>query len=135
MARSIIFSAENNKEVMVLPIVPEISLDKAQKNERFETINNGTLNIPGDLDLIEWSIASVFPSTKYHWLRSGSIADPYKYIAFFDKWRKLKKPVRFIVSKEDGSAWFNRLVLVDSFNYNTMGNGDISYSLELSENR
>lgn len=135
MARNIIFSADDNKEVMVLPVVPEIELDKSQKNERFETINNGTLNIPGELDIIEWPISSFFPSRKHNWLRPGSVSDPYKYISFFDKYMKAKKPIRFIVSKEDGSAWFNRLVLVDSFNYNTMRNGDISYSLELSEYR
>lgn len=135
MARSIVFSANNNKEVMILPITPEIDLDKPQSNERFETINNGTLNIPGDIGIITWSFSSLFPCREYSWLKVGSVAEPHKYIAFFDKWRKLKKPIRFIVSKEDGSAWFNRLVLIDNFPYKSLRNGDVSYSLELSEYR
>ena len=53
---NIIFSANNNEEVYVLPIVPPIELNIPRKNEEFETINSGTLNLIGTRGLKSLSI-------------------------------------------------------------------------------
>lgn len=133
MASNIIFSANNNEEVMILPVVPEIEVNKPQNNEKFETINNGTLNLIGPEGLRSFSITSLFPSQKYGWLKPGSVAEPFKYIDFFNKWRGKKVPFRVIASRPDGTEWFNMAVLVDEFNFSVRRNGDITYSLTVSE--
>jgi hypothetical protein len=133
MARDIIFSANNNEEVIILPVVPEIDLDNPQNNERFETINSGTLNLIGDKGLRSFSITSILPSQEYKWLRPGSLAEPFKYINFFDKWIARKVPIRVVTSKVDGSEWFNMPCLIDNFSHKIRKNGNVEYSLEVSE--
>lgn len=133
MARDIIFSANNNEEIIILPVVPEIEIDTPQNNEEFETINNGTLNLIGEMGLRSFSIASIFPSRAYGWLRPGSVAEPFAYVDFFDKWREKKVPMRIVTSKFDGSEWFNFPCLIDSFSHKARKNGDVGYTLEVSE--
>lgn len=135
IARDIIFSANNNEEVMILPVVPEIEVSKSQNNEQFETINNGTMNLIGDEGLIVFSITSIFPSKNYSWLRPGSVSDPFIYVDFFNKWRSEKVPIRIVVSRPSGKSWFNKAVLIDSFTYKLRRNGDIEYTLDVSEYR
>lgn len=135
MGRNIIFSANNNEEVMILPVVPEIEIDKPQNNEQFETINNGIINLIGDEGLRSFPITSIFPSQKYPWLKPGSLADPFKYVNFFNKWRTRKVPIRIVASKLDGTEWFNMACLIDEFTYKMRRNGDIEYTLEISEYR
>jgi hypothetical protein len=130
---NIVFSANNREEVMILPVVPEIEVDKPQGNERFETINKGTLNLIGDEGLRTFSITSIFPSQKYIWLKPGSVAEPFKYVDFFNKWRAKKVPLRIVTSRPDGSEWFNMAVLIDDFSFRLRRNGDIAYTLECSE--
>lgn len=133
MSSNIIFSANNNQEVMILPVVPEIEINKSQKNETFETINNGTLTLIGDIDLITFSITSILPSRKYNWLKAGSFAEPFKYVDFFNKWRAKKVPIRIVVSRPDGREWFNMPITIDDFNYKLRRNGDIEYTLDIRQ--
>lgn len=135
MGSNIVFSANNREEVMILPVVPEIEIDKPQKNEQFETIDNGTLNLIGDEGLRTFSITSIFPSQKYIWLKPGSIAEPFKYVDFFNKWRAKKVPLRIVTSKQDGTEWFNMPCLIDNFSYRIRRNGDVAYTLDVSEYR
>lgn len=133
MKSNIIFSANNNEEIMILPVVPEIEIDKPQNNERFETLNNGTLNLIGDIGLRSFSITSKFPGQEYSWLKPGSLAEPFKYVDFFNKWRDKKVPLRVITSKPDGTEWFNMAVLIDDFKSKVRTNGDVDYTLDVSE--
>lgn len=135
MSSNIIFSANNNEEVIVLPIVPEIEVDKTQYNEEFETINNGTINLIGDEGLRSFSITSIFPSQNYSFLKPGSMAEPFKYVEFFNKWRSRKVPIRVVTSRPDGIEWFNMPCLIDDFTYKLRRNGDIEYTLDISEYR
>lgn len=135
MSANIIFSANNNEEVVVLPVVPEIEVEKPQNNEQFKTINNGTLNLIGDLDLITFSITSIFPSQNYNWLKPGSIADPFHYVDFFNKWREKQVPLRIVTSRPDGREWFNMPCLINNFVYRLRKNGDVTYTLDVSEYR
>ena len=135
MGSNIVFSANNREEVIILPVVPEIELGNPQENERFKTINNGTMNLIGDEGLRTFSITSIFPSKNYPWLKPGSLAEPFRYVAFFNKWRARKVPLRIVASKPDGTEWFNMPCLIDNFSYKVLRNGDIAYTLEVSEYR
>lgn len=133
MASDIVFSANNNEEVMILPVVPEIEVDKPQSNEQFETVNSKPLNLIGEEGLRTFPITSIFPAQKYPWLRPGSLAEPFKYVDFFNKWRDRKVPLRIVTSRPDGSEWFNMPCLIDNFTFKVRRNGDIAYTLEISE--
>lgn len=133
MGSNIIFSVNNNEEIAILPIVPEGDLSRSQNNQEFETINNGTLNLIGDKGLYTFSITSIFPSQDYHWLKPGSVGDPEFYITFFNKWWNESIPFRVIASKKDGTEWFNLAFLIDDFQHRYRRNGDVAYSLSLSE--
>ncbi|WP_353096241.1 hypothetical protein [Tissierella praeacuta] len=135
MGSNIVFSANNNEEVMVLPVVPEIEVNKPQNNEQFETLNNGTINLIGDEGLRTFSITSIFPSRKYSWLKPGSIAEPFKYIDFFNKWRNAKVPLRVVTSRYDGREWFNIPCTIDDFTFKQRKNGDVEYTLNVTEYR
>ena len=135
MGKDIVFSANNNEEVIILPVVPEIEVEKPQANEKFSTINNGTLNLIGDEELRTFSITSIFPCNDYKWVRPGSDKNGWMYVDFFNRWRAKKVPVRIVASRKDGSEWFNMPCLIDNFTYREKRNKDIAYTLECSEYR
>lgn len=135
--RDIIFSANNNEEIIILPVVPDIPMTRTQENERFKVSGKGYLNLIGEMGLREFSISSYLPSQKIPSMRPGSIAEPFKYIDFFNKWRDEKVPIRVVASRPNGKGgsreWFNMAILVDNLEYTLLGNGSIEYSLECSE--
>lgn len=132
--RDIIISANNNEEVVVLPIVPEINTSKPQDNEEFKTATQGYMNLIGDLGLKVMQVNSIFPASgHYPHMRPGSWDKPFKYVDFFDKWRMEKVPFRVIASRPDGTLWFNLPMTVEDFSYDYTKAGNIVYSLTLKE--
>lgn len=134
VGRDVIISANNNEEVITLPIVPTISVNSTQENEAFKTADQGYMNLIGDLGLREFTISSIFPvDGAYQFMRSGSVGRPFRYVDFFNKWRREKVPVRVITSRPDGSLWFNLPMTVDDFSYDLLKSGSIKYSITLRE--
>lgn len=88
----IVMSANNNEQVMVFPIVPEIDVSKPQENEEFKTINNGTINLIGDLGLKRVQHIIDIPVQSLQMVKTGSSSNGFEYISFIDKYRALKYP-------------------------------------------
>ncbi|QHI73780.1 phage portal protein [Aminipila terrae] len=131
---NIVFSANNNEEIKVLPIVPsEVSIAETQNNEEFTTINNGVLNLIGDIGLRTLSIASFFPVRQYAFMKQGSSSDGWSYVDFFKKWRAKRVPLRLIITSSSGKEILNIPCTVDNFTYSEARNGNINYSLEVKE--
>lgn len=131
----VIFSANNNEEIMVLPYVPPgTAITQDQANEEFKT-TTGVLNLIGNMGLKHLSIASFFPTQEYKWIPKEASADGWEYVDFFNKWRDAKVPVRIVVISKQNKEILNMACLIDSFSYSEKRNGDISYSLEVSEYR
>ena len=132
---NIVVSANNNEEIMVFPIIPrDIPLKNPQENEEFKTVNNGTLNLIGDLGLRSLSISSMFPKEKRSWAKAGSV-EGIQYVTFFNKWRGKQVPIRLIITLSDGSELVNMAVTVDNFDYSFGKQEDITYSLDMKEYR
>lgn len=130
----IVFSANNNEEIKILPVVPnDIEIQQMQNNEEFQTINNGTLNLIGDIGLRNLSIQSFFPIHDYSWIKKGAGNDAWEYIDFFKKWRNNRVPIRLIMTTKDGKEVLNMACTIDGFSYAEKRNGDIAYSLEIKE--
>lgn len=130
----IIFSANNNAEVMVLPIVPpDIQVSEPQDNEDFDGIN-GKLKLIGNMGLRTMTIESFFPVGKdYSFIRPGSIKDGWQYVEFFRRWRAAKVPIRVIITTKDSAKRLNMACVVNDFSWAVDKVGDIKYTLEIEE--
>jgi len=130
----IIFSANNNEEIKILPFVPpDIEISQQQNNEQFETINSGTLNLIGDIGLRSLSIQSFFPIHEYSSIKRGASVDGWSYVEFFKKWRSKRVPIRIVMTSATGKEILNMPCTIDEFDYREKRNGDIAYSLTISE--
>lgn len=130
----IVFSANNFAEVCRLPILPsELAVESPWNNEEFETIGHGTLKLIGLKGLRQLTIDSFFPMRAYPFARDKKLG---KYhIAFFEKWRARRVPMRVIITLNDGSEYLNMPCMIDSFTYGIDRAGDYPYSLAVSEFR
>jgi hypothetical protein len=133
---SIIFSVNNNAEIKVLPVVPsDIEIKQGQNNEEFSTLNNGVLNLIGDLGLITLSISSILLNQDYAFAKKNSSSDAWSYVDFFTKQRKARIPLRLVMLTDDQKEVLNIACTIDNFSHAEMKNGDIRYSLEIKEYR
>ena len=132
----IIFSANNNEEVFVFPVVPpDLGPIISQDNEDFEAVS-GRMKLIGNMGLMTLSIESFWPVNKnYPWVRPGSEADGWLYVTFFDKWRKAKVPMRVIITTDDGATRLNMACVVNSLEWQVDWVGDIQYKLSVEEYR
>ena len=132
---NIVVSANNNEEILIFPIVPnDVPFKNPQANEEFQTINNGTLNLIGDIGLRSLNVSSKFLKERKSWAKAGSV-EGLRYVEFFNKWRDRKLPIRLIITLKDGSEWVNMAVTVDNFDYSFDKQENINYSLDLKEYR
>lgn len=132
----IIFSANNNEQVLTLPIIPENmpELSQSYKNSTFESIN-GELNLIGTKALRTVTFSSFFPTKKYKFSRPKSNVDGWVYVAFFNKYASNRMPIRMILVDNENREISNMAYTVESFNCYVDKVGDIQYSLDLKEYR
>ncbi len=132
----IIFSANNNETVLVLPVLPEKmpELINSYNNTTFETVN-GEINLIGLRTLRTVSIQSFFPVNKnYPFIRPQAIKDGWTYVSFFNKYANLKMPIRMVCT----NGFFeisNLAYTIESFSTQINKVGDIEFNLELKEYR
>lgn len=82
-----------------LPVNPEeIKRKRELEVETYQILGSGKVSVPSGYGLEEYSFEAEFPSTKYHYLESGSRADADYYEKMFRKAQKNQKPIRFIAS-------------------------------------
>lgn len=134
---SIVISADNGADAIVLPLVPadlpEIS--NPQNNETFEGIL-GTMSVIGTLGLRSVSVKGLLPAvpTKYPYANPfGSSAS--EVINFVNKYRNEYIPVRLVIAYTDGSVYLNMACLINDFTYYSDNVKDYHYKLDLIEYR
>lgn len=127
----IVFSINNNAQVMVLPTAPEWEISEGQGNETFQGL---TVNIRmiGNRELRIMSLSSFFPSKRYPFINPYASTDPQAYIEFFKSIKQQRLPARIVISDRDREL-LNMAVSIDSFTYKYRQNGDVDYTLELTE--
>ncbi|KQX69226.1 hypothetical protein [Paenibacillus sp. Root444D2] len=131
----IVFSANNFEEMVQLPIIPpDFSLPFNQrKNEEFETIQMGALNLAGLRGLKHWTIQSFFPTKEYSFAKSK--ISGWECVNFFNNWANKRLPIRVIVTTDSGIEMLNMPCLVENFTYGLDRAGDIPYTLDIKEFR
>lgn len=120
-----------------LPVNPEeLTINSEGNNETINIVSLGDINILKQKKLMSTEIQCFFPATlnRYapHVVTSGDFRNPQYYINFFERIRKEKKPVQFVVT----DTKINMTVAIEAFNYSLVaGDEDINYTLELREYR
>ncbi|WP_369899741.1 hypothetical protein [Bacillus manliponensis] len=128
----IIFSANNRYEVLQLPIVPEgQEWEAPHKNESFDTVQHGELNLIGLSGLTTLNISSFFPNKPYTFAKSGVMGQ--YCVDFFDKIKRNREPVRIVIISKRGYELLNILVTIESFSWGIDRAGDFPYKLDLKE--
>jgi len=127
----IFLSVNNRAEVLKIPVIPaEFTVSKPQKNETFETVNQGELKLVGTPGLKTISFSSFFPLRDYTFLRDRSHKG-FEYAYIIDKWIEQKLPIRLVIT----GTPINIAVSVDNFEYKIGRDGDLYYSITFGEFR
>lgn len=129
----IIFSANNNEEIKVMPVMPENlpEVSISYNNITMSTIY-GELNLIGSKGLRELSLSSFFPCRQYPFMRPKSTTDWQSYVSFFQRWANNKKPIRIVIV-DDNKEILNMAVTVNSFKWFIKKNKDVEYTVDLKE--
>ncbi|MFD1957327.1 hypothetical protein ACFSL6_24965 [Paenibacillus thailandensis] len=134
----IVLSYNNMEEVITLPFIPEELPDMVnhtRNNEEFELINGingvGKLNLAGLRELKTLTIETFFTTKYYPWAKSQK--DGWQCVNTINNWMNNKRPIRIIITTNDGLEVLNMACLVDSFVYGVNQAGDIPYTLTLKE--
>ena len=80
---------------------------------------------------MEWT--ALLPVRRYFFMPSEASADGWAYVDFLSRWRDKKVPFRLIVLDSKGAARLNMPVTVDSFDVTVRKNGDLEYSIAVTE--
>ncbi|MEG3040900.1 MAG: hypothetical protein RR891_02775 [Clostridium sp.] len=136
MKYDIYISDYKRNKVLQFPILPsEIpTIKRSCKNEEFETFNNGSFNLIGNIGLASLSFSSWLPGKgkNYNFQRVKNVnAD--SYIQLIEKSMLTKQPVRFIVVRGDGTSPINSLFSVESFEWYEDKKADYVFSIDLKE--
>lgn len=129
---NIVFSINNNAEIMVLPVAPEWEISEDQANE---TYNGLSFNIRmiGNPGLRTLEISSFFPSKKYPFVNPYADVNPQAYIDFFRRIKTERIPARIVITDKQSVERLNMAVSIDNFVYKYRTNGDADFSVSMTE--
>ena len=128
----IVFSINNNDEIMVLPVSPEWEIAEDQGNE---TYNGLSFNIRmiGNPGLRTMELSSFLPSKRYPFVNPYADINPQAYIDFFRRIKSDKIPARIVITDRQSVERLNMAVSIDNFTYQYRANGDADFSLSMTE--
>ena len=137
MAYKVIISVNNNEEVCTLPHVPpDFPIPLAEQHHAtYEGLSRDYRRI-GTMGLrhLEWE--SFFPvGRRYPFMPAEALTDGWGYVRFFERWRDRKVPFRMIVLDSAGVCRLNMPITVDRLDTRVRRNGDIAYSIAVTEYR
>jgi len=125
----IYLSVNNREQVLRLPVLPpEFSVTKPQANETFETVTQGQLKLMGTPGLKGISWSSFFPVRDYPFLKDRTYT-AFGYLFVLDTWISKKLPIRLVITETP----INMACCVDDFSYTIGKDGNMNYSITLSE--
>lgn len=125
----------NNDSFIIVPVIPsEVTVNKPQNLQEFETVSLKKLCFisPADLEEISWS--SFFPCRDYPYVR-GNRLKAMKYARIIDKWVLEKLPIRLIITglDDDSNEPIFMSSAVSNFNYKFASDGNLSYDITFKE--
>lgn len=127
----IIFSINNNESVIVLPIPCEVQLENPYGHSTFDGLK-GPLTLIGQKGLRSFNLQSYFPIRESPLIRPGATADAWSYVDWFETNRVRGLPMRVIIIYDSGHK-INMACVVNDFTYWVERNGDVGYSMAVTE--
>lgn len=120
--------------VMPLPLPPsqEIPFSEKQSMFLFETATKGKLNLPGEVDPLEFPLEGRFPGQVYNWMDNVNVYDPMVYVRVFQIYRKVKKAFHVVITEGD-TVLIDKYFHIAEFTWKSKRNRDITYSMHLVE--
>jgi len=108
------------------PDLPEeIEIKFSNDNKKYNVLALGDVVIAGEKGLKDFNIKSLFPAE-----------DAKTYINNIETMINNKKPMRFILIRDDTYKDINMSVVIDEFSYKREGGeGDVSFTLKFTEFR
>ncbi|SFB62570.1 hypothetical protein SAMN05216312_12219 [Cohnella sp. OV330] len=130
----VFFSINNNQEVLQLPVPPkEFTVPKPWKNDQIDGLQQ-SLNRIGIRGLRSIEISSFFPIREhdYPFLQSR---DKWgmEYVQTIERWREKRIPIRLVIVDSNGQQNVNMAVSIDEFEHGMKEDGDIQFSLRMTE--
>ena len=128
----IYLSVKNDTEGFRLPVNPEdVEVSVKGDGEGFKIAKLGSINIPKDVELDDFTLESFFPAQNVYYA-VAEFQEPEKYIEKLKRWQLEKIPVRYIYVK--GSFTINELTTIELFTYKeSFGSADVTYKLSLKK--
>lgn len=127
----IIFSINNNESVIVIPIPCEVQLENPYDHSTFDGLK-GPLTLLGQKGLRSFPMQSYFPIRESSLIRPGATADAWSYVDWFETNRARGLPMRVIIIYDSGYK-INMACAVNDFTYWVERNGDVAYSMTVTE--
>jgi len=130
----VFISINNNEEVIQLPVPPEdYAITSPWNNEQVNGLQQ-SLNLIGMRGLQSVEIHSFFPAPghDYPFLQNRSMWG-MEYVRTIERWRERRFPVRLVIIDPDGQKNVNMAATIDEFEYGQQKDGDITYTLKLTE--
>lgn len=130
----VFLSINNNTEVMLLPVPPEkYQIPDPWINQKVDGLQQ-SFNLIGLRGLKSMTIASFFPieGHDYPFLQSRAMWGR-QYVETIQRWRNLRYPIRLIIVDNTGKQDVNMAVTIDDFPTEVRQDGDIYYSLVMTE--
>jgi hypothetical protein len=130
----VFISINNNEEVMQLPVPPsEYKINSPWDNEQMKGLQ-GSINIIGLRGLKSVSISSFFPAKgKDYPYNQNKTMWGMEYVNAIERWRERRLPLRLVIVSQDGEKNVNMPVTIDNFEHSEGQDGDIYFTLSLSE--
>lgn len=137
----IFFSTVDRSEVYQLPVLPEAmpELNRSASNEEFETYNNGTYNLIGNIGLYSFSLEGFLPGLNKKYPFAKNNMNPYLLVNMWARAMANKKPIRIIINRNKTYGLpiesLNILITVESMTHYEDKIGDVVYSVSFKEYR
>lgn len=128
----IVFSINNNAEIMVLPIAPEWEIGEDQANETYAGLSFN-IRMIGNPGLRTMELSSFFPSKRYPFVNPYADINPQAYIDFFRRIKSDRIPARIVITDQQSVERLNMAVSIDNFTYQYRANGDADFSISMTE--
>lgn len=129
-------SYNNQEEGFQLPVMPgKVQVTGKGAGTGYEVYGMGQINVIQSPGLVEYSLESFFPVQAYPFITAHYVFEPYYYIRLIEKWRKTKRPIRFVYA--GATMDINTAASIEQFDWSeTAGeSGDIQFTLALKEYR
>lgn len=125
----------NGENFIIVPVIPkEVTINKPQNIQEFETVSLKKLCFISPADLVGVAWSSFFPCRDYPFVR-GERLEAKQYADIIDRWIEKKLPIRLVITGLDSGGAENIFMscAVADFSHKYGTDGDLYYDIGFKE--